>query len=195
VYNTDLQKFSHGNFDVAYDPRQAILQVTLKVTYRFEEGITPDRQAGLKARLDRAVQAWDNAGAYLLSMDEVLNPVIRIRFQLQEVASGAHFPIDVEKASRREWTGYDLNVGEDTSEAIFIHELGHVFGNYDEYRGRGFMGWVERRMYWHDNSFLNDTDALMNVGSQFRARYFDHFARYVNQHFARVGATYEAYVQ
>ena len=55
-----------------------------------------------------------------------------------------------------------------------IHELGHVYGNYDEYRGSGFMGWVERRMYWHDNDHLSDTSALMNDGSDFRARYFDH---------------------
>lgn len=193
--NTDLGKFLHGNFDVTYDPRSGILQVTLKVTYKFESGITPGSQADLKTRLRRAVQAWDNAGAYLLSRDSVLNPIIRIRFQLQEVASGAHFPIDVEKAPRREWVGYDINVWEGTTETTFIHELGHVFGNYDEYHGSGFLSWVERRMYWHDNAPLKDTAALMNSGTQFRARYFDHFARYVNQQFARVGATYEANVR
>lgn len=194
-YNTDLGKFSHGNFDVAYDPRLGILQVTLKVAYGFESGITVDKQEEFKTNLRGAVQAWDNAGVYLRSGDPVLNPVIPIRFQLQEVASGAHFKVDVEKADRREWVGYDLNVWENTSKQTLTHELVHVFGNYDEYRGSGFEGWLERRMYWHDNAHLKDTKALANEGMEFRVRYFDHFARYVNQQFHRLGVRYEAYLK
>src|SRR4051794_701756 len=73
--NTDLGKFSHGNFDVAYDPGKATLQVTLKVTYRFEKEINPNAQNQFKVRLNKAVQAWDNAGAYLRSKGPVLNPI------------------------------------------------------------------------------------------------------------------------
>jgi len=194
-YNTDLGKFSHGNFDVAYDSRLGILQVTLRVTYRFQSGITLAKQNEFKNNLKGAAAAWDNAGVYLRSADPVLNSVIRIHFKLQEVASGAHFTIDVEKAYRREWVGYDLNVWEDTPKQILIHELGHVFGDYDEYRESGFQAWVERRMYWHDNAYLGDTNALMNKGMEFRGRYFDHFARYVNQQFHRVGVKYEVYLK
>ena len=46
--NTDLGKFSHGNFDVDYDPNQATLMVTLKVTYRFRKGHYPGEPAQLE---------------------------------------------------------------------------------------------------------------------------------------------------
>ena len=50
--------------------------------------------------------------------------------------------------------------------------------------------WFERRMWWHDNDYLSDTDALMNSGTEFRVRYFDHFAKFVNNHFRNFGVTY-----
>lgn len=137
------------------------------------------------------VQAWNNAGAYLRCKNCVANPIIRIAFELKEVSSGAYFPVDVEKARRREWIGFDINVWERTDVSTLTHELGHVFGNYDEYGGSGVQAWLERRMYWHDNRFLDDYSALMNEGREFRARFFDHFARYVNQHFAGFGAKYQ----
>ncbi len=188
--HTDLGKFSHGDFDVDYDPRKGELVVTLKVTFSFEDGISPASHAALKWRLAQGVKAWDSAGAYLESDDLVLNPIILIRFRHLEVARGAHFTVDVEKEKRREWVMCDLNVWEHTDVQTFTHELGHAFGNYDEYRGTGFMAWLERRMYWHDNGHLDDVEALMNGGCQFRARYFDHFERYVNRHFSRLHATY-----
>jgi hypothetical protein len=137
-----------------------------------------------------AVKAWDNAQATLESSMFVLNPVIRVRFIMREVNSGEHKTVDVENDPRREWVGMDINIHKATTVTTLTHELGHVFGNYDEYKGGGFMAWVERRMYWHDNRFLSDTTALMNSGSQFRTRYFDHFQRFVNKHFAKVKAWY-----
>ncbi|MET0849943.1 MAG: hypothetical protein ABW020_02340 [Candidatus Rokuibacteriota bacterium] len=59
--NTDLDKFSHGNFDVRYDPGAAALITTLRVEYQFESGITPAEQATVKQRLAAAVQTWNNA--------------------------------------------------------------------------------------------------------------------------------------
>ena len=53
-------------------------------------------------------------------------------------------------------------------------------------------------MYWHDNNFLKDTGALMNLGfdaNAFRPRYFDHFEKYVNKQFAQVGAKYKVQVK
>ena len=64
----------------------------------------------------------------------VLNPVIRIRFILREVAKGEHKTVDVENSPRREWIGMDINIHKATSTLTLTHELGHVFGNYDEYR-------------------------------------------------------------
>lgn len=190
--NTDLGKFSHGNFDVEYRPREGRLAVGLKVKYQFESGINLAARTGVMNRLRQAVRAWSNAGAYLESDDFVLNPIIQIRFEMSVVNSGEHFVVDVEKGERREWVGSDLNVCQQTTTQTFIHELGHVFGNYDEYRGSGFGGWVERRMYWHDNDHLADTGALMNSGTAFRVRYFDHLERFVNERFRDFGAKYTA---
>lgn len=189
-YNTDLGKFSHGNFDALYIPGEGELWIVLKVKYKFEKGVTGPEQAAVKANLGQAVQAWDNAQATLESAMFVLNPVIRIRFILREVTSGEHKVVDVESGPRREWIGMDINVSKHTTVATFVHELGHVYGNYDEYRGSGLGGWIERRMYWHDNDHLKDTTALMNGGTQFRGRYFDHMQKWVNKHFLKVKAVY-----
>jgi len=193
-YDTDLGKFSHGNFDVMYIPGEGELWIILKVKYKFEKGITSSEQTAVKQRLAQAVQAWDNAGARLETGRFVLNPVIRIRFFLREVASGEHKTVDVEKGSRREWIGMDINVHKGTTVQTFIHELGHVYGNYDEYRGSGIGGWLERRAWWHDNDHLSDTSALMNAGTQFRARYFSHMRDFVNRKFVKVPAWYQAKV-
>jgi hypothetical protein len=189
-YDTDLGKFSHGNFDALYIPGDGELWIILKVKYEFEKGITPGEQTAIRGRMYLAVKAWDNANATLESSMFVLNPVIRIRFILREVAKGEHKTVDVEKDPRREWVGWDINIHKGTTTHTLTHELGHVFGNYDEYRGSGFLAWVERRMYWHDNRYLSDTNALMNSGSDFRPRYFNHFQNFVNRHFARVRAWY-----
>ena len=189
-YNTDLGKFSHGNFDAMYLPGDGELLIVLKVKYKFEKGVTPGEQTAVRGRLHLAVKAWDNAQATLESAMFVLNPVIRIRFELREVSSGAHKTVDVENNPRREWIGIDINVSKHTTVATFIHELGHVFGNYDEYRGSGLGGWLERRMWWHDNDHLKDLPALMNAGTEFRARYFDHMQKWVNRHFLKVKAVY-----
>jgi hypothetical protein len=189
--NTDLGKFSHGNFDVRYDPRAAALITTFRVECKFESGITPGEQLTVKQRLASAVQLWNNAPFYLKTDNPARNPLIFLRFELT-TGSNAHKTVDVEKDPRREWVGKDLNVHAGTSTAIYAHELGHVFGNYDEYLASGVVGWVENRGWWHDNDYFNDADALMNDGTEFRARYFDHFADFVNRRFRVLGVTYRA---
>jgi hypothetical protein len=189
-FDTDLGKFSHGNFDAMYIPGDGELWIVLKVKYKFEKGITSGEQTAIRGRTYLAVKAWDNAQATLETTMFVLNPVIRIRFILREVMSGEHKTVDVENSPRREWVGMDINIHKATTTHTLTHELGHVFGNYDEYKGSGFLAWVERRMYWHDNDHMSDTNALMNAGSDFRPRYFNHFQEFVNRHFARVRAWY-----
>jgi hypothetical protein len=189
--NTHLGKFLHGKFDALYIPGEGELWVVLKVKYDFDKGVTPGEQTAVRGRMYLAVKAWDNAQATLETTMFVLNPVIRVRFILREVSGGQHKTVAVKNGERREWVGlWDIHIHKGTTTHTLTHELGHVFGNYDEYRGSGFMAWVERRMYWHDNNHLSDTSALMNSGSDFRPRYFDHFQRFVNRRFARVGAWY-----
>lgn len=189
--NTDLGKFSHGNFDVRYDPRVAAVITTLRVEYEFESGITPAEQLTVKQRLASAVQQWHDAPFYLKTDDPARNPIIDLRFELT-VGPNPHKTVDVEKDPRREWVGSDLNVHKGTTVDTYVHELGHVFGNYDEYEGTGVDGWFERRMWWHDNDHLSDRNALMNSGTEFRARYFDHFESFVNKRFRVRGVTYRA---
>ena len=109
-YDTDLGKFSHGNFDAMYIPGDGEFWIVLKVKYKFEKGITSGEQTAIRGRMHLAVRAWDNAQATLESTMFVLNPVIRIRFILREVTSGEHKTMDVENGSRREWVGMDINI-------------------------------------------------------------------------------------
>jgi hypothetical protein len=189
--NTDLGKFSHGNFDVRYDPSSAALITTFRVNYKFESGITLAEQRIVKQRLNKAVQHWSKAPFYLKTDDPARNTIIALRFKLA-TGPNPHKTVDVEKEPKREWVGSDLNVHKGTSLNTYIHELGHVFGNYDEYDGKGVMAWIERRMWWHDNDHLGDTRALMHSGNEFRARYFDHFTNFVNKRFKKHSVTYRA---
>lgn len=191
--DTDLGKFSHGDFDVAYEPVRAVLQVTLKLKFEFEEGITLQSQQETRRRMSEAIQFWDGCGVVFKSRDPVLNPVIALRFQMKEVASGEHYTVDVEVERDREFVAIDINIDKDTTVDTLKHELGHVFGNYDEYDG----GFLENIMWWHDNDHHDDHEALMNhagthQGTEFRVRYFDHFERYINEEFGRIGARYTA---
>jgi hypothetical protein len=188
---TDLGKFSHGCFDVAYLPSSGSIFVTLRVQYRFEDGISGDQKTAFKNRLSAAVRTWDNADVFLKTDDFALHPLLDFRFFLCE-SSDFHFPVDVESDDRREWVGYDLNVGINTTTATLVHELGHIYGNYDEYCQNGFQSWLERRMWWHDSRFCSDKSALMSGGAEFRERYFDHFAKWVNTQFRPLGITYTA---
>jgi hypothetical protein len=191
-YDTDLGKLIVGNFDARYDPGEGELIIGLRVRYEFEKGITPTMQEVVRWKMRKAVEAWDNAQATLESRMFVLNPVIRIRFKLFEVSgTAANKKIHVAEGNVREKVMRAVTLSQHTSIQVIIHELGHVYGNYDEYKGSGFMGWLERRMFWHDNRFLSDTDAVMNGdGTEFRTRYFDHMQAFVNKHFAKVAAWY-----
>src|SRR5262249_20741299 len=88
-YDTDLGKLIVGNFDARYDPGEGELIIGLRVKYEFETGITPTMQQVVRWKMQKAVEAWDNAGATLESAMFVLNPVIRIRFKLWEVSGTA----------------------------------------------------------------------------------------------------------
>jgi hypothetical protein len=189
--NTDLEKFSHGHFDVRYEPSSAALITTFRVKYKFESGITPAEQRTVKLRLSTALKTWTKAPFVLKTDDPARNPIISLRFELA-TGPNPHKTIDVENEPLREWVGSDLNVHKGTSLYTYVHELGHIFGNYDEYGGEGVQAWLERRMWWHDNDHLSDDRALMHSGQEFRARYFDHFANFVNKHFRKHRVTYRA---
>jgi hypothetical protein len=191
--DTDLGKFSHGNFDAEYRPQAAQLLITFRAKYDFESGIPLLHQAEMKAGMLAAIDMWSHSGVYLRTRSlDALNEIIDIRFRLVET-DDYNKVVDVYKDPMRPYVFRDLNISIDWRKDVttLAHELGHVFGNYDEYGGSGFLGWLERRMWWHDNDHLDDSAALMNSGKEFRTRYFDHFQKFVNEHFEDLKIRYD----
>lgn len=188
--DTDLGKLSQGNFDVAYQPRSAELQITFRAKYDFEHGIPANHIMEFKRSMLAAIDIWDNSGVYLKTRSiEALNKIIQIRFQLVETDPYNKI-IDVDNDDDRAMVAFDLNISinDRNNVSLMAHELGHVFGNYDEYDG----GFLENLMWWHDNDHLDDKNAMMNSGyMEFRKRYFDHFQEYVNENFEDLGIHYD----
>jgi hypothetical protein len=58
-----------------------------------------------------------------------------------------------------------------------LMSFGHVLGLYHEYDG----GMLENAMFWHDNRYIKDKNAMMNSGSQLRQRYFEHYLKALNE--------------
>lgn len=178
--NTDLSKFSHGNFDFNFDPTSHVATVVVRVKPTFEEGISAEEKSAFISKLHRAVDEYWHDKAVLVPADGE-GPAIRVHVVLQENERSYHKVVDVERERTwpftRPWVGRDLNVGLGTDVLTLAHEVGHVLANYDEYDG----GWIENRGWWHDNNhFHEQNEVLMGNGTQLRPRYFDHFARKVS---------------
>ncbi|GIH09428.1 hypothetical protein Rhe02_74950 [Rhizocola hellebori] len=188
--DTDLGKFSHGNFDYNYDPNEPSVTIVVRVKYDFEEGISEEEKLKFKAMTEAAVRDGWNERAELVPADGT-GPSIPVRVVVQENNDSYHKVIDVEQHRSRPWVGMDLNTGIDDGEgnrhtkATMVHEFGHVLGNYDEYDG----GFFENRAWWHDNDHHDEENySLMGGGSQLHPRYFDHIA---NQTSTVAGERYE----
>jgi uncharacterized protein YukE len=176
--DTDLGKFSHGNFDYNYNPNEPSVTIVVRVKYQFEEGISEADKAAFKKMTEEAVRDGWNEKAELVPADGV-GPSIPVRVVVQENNDSYHKVIDVEQSKARPWVGSDLNTGIDDGEGnrhtkkTMVHEFGHVLGNYDEYDG----GFFENRGWWHDNDHHDAQDySLMGDGTQMHPRYFDHIA-------------------
>jgi hypothetical protein len=200
--DTDLGKFSHGNFDVEYQPKAAKVQVTLKLAFDFaDDAPIKDRQEFIDS-MRKAVGIWDRTNVFLRTTNpEAMNPIIRFGFQMLHVTTGEHKTVDTTTWFDRPFVAIDLNMKLKYKNkwATMAHELGHIFGNCDEYpTGDGCAGWFESIMWWRDNDHLDDLNALMNSGYnfnppviEFRKRYFNHFQKWVNEHFEDLGIRYE----
>ncbi len=192
--DTDLGKFSHGNFDVEYMPQAGKLLITFRAKYEFQSGIPLNQQAEMKAGMLDAIDIWSHSGVFLRTRSvEALNEIIDIRFRLVET-NDYNKIVDVYRDHMRPYVFRDVNISIDFRFDVdtLAHELGHVFGNYDEYGGSGISGWFERLMWWHDNNHLDDHQGMMNSGQkEFRIRYFDHFQSFVNDHFEDLGIRYD----
>jgi uncharacterized protein YukE len=176
--DTDLGKFSHGNFDYNYDPNEPSVTIVVRVKYEFEEGISEEDKRKFKQMTEEAVRDGWNERAELVPADGT-GPSIPVRVVVQENNDSYHKIIDVDQHRSRPWVAMDLNTAIDDGEgnrhtkATMVHEFGHVLGNYDEYDG----GFLENRGWWHDNDHRDEESySLMGGGSQLHPRYFDHIA-------------------
>lgn len=178
--NTDLGKFSHGNFDFNFDPNEPSVTIVVRVKYKLQKGISSEEAARFKERLQKAVNEFAHNRAELIPKDRN-GPRIPIRVILQENNSSYHKVVDLEKVRKwpfeRPWVGKDMNFGLNNGIVTLAHEFYHVLGNYDEYDG----GVLENSGWWHDNRYFSDQrKSLMGNGTELRERYFDHIARKVS---------------
>lgn len=183
--DTYLGKFSHGCFDIACTPAAAKVQVTLRVRFDFDSDVSTADQASVRTNFGKAISNWDKSGVYLWAEDErAKHPKMEIRFNFTEskVCNKSVKVCNNPGDDYREWVGmWSVHISNQTSVTTLTHELGHVFGNYDEYDGG-----IENNAYWHDNAYIKQQCALMNgSGREFAPRYFDHIARWVTEHFQK----------
>jgi hypothetical protein len=171
--NTELGMLSVGNFDFHFKDCAVLIWVWVK--YQFTDEITAAEQATFKTRFVDAVHAkWANTGYSLTGNVSCPCTTVPIRMHVEEnTGSFYHKLVDVEKRSdsdRRPNIMRDINVNLNTDDDTLGHEFGHVIGLYDEYDG----GFFENIMFWHRN-VPSDPDALMNIGTELRPRYFEHY--------------------
>jgi len=186
VKNTELGGLTMGNFDLHF--KNCEITAWCWLHFNFSDNITPVQQGRFKTRFINAVETvWGNSGYKLTGTGACPCADVPIKVHLQEnPGKFAHKRVDVESPSvpagstdkgndqdraRRPKVISDINVNFCTHDLTFAHEFGHVLGLYDEYDG----GFFENIMFWHKN--VNDPNALMNVGTELRPRYFEQYRK------------------
>jgi hypothetical protein len=191
LHNTDLNSpYVGGNFDFLYNGGASEAIITLNAFLSWRKTFTPDQQNRFKARLAAAAAVWDNvAQVQLKDGSGGFNKTINLRFNLNFVQDrdNANKVVDVHDTDTRAvwFTPYknrsmvmrEINVFIETKTEILAHELGHVWGLLDEYD----QNWLENHFspghIAGDSPLMKDKDSLMNIGIEFRTRFFTHFGR------------------
>ena len=171
--NTNLGAGLGGNFDFLFEGRG--VDVNVKVKFKFESDITPDEQRDFKRRFFDSIEIyWTYSGVGIDVLGDYPVKFIPINITAAEVSADEHKIVDVERTRSRSNVIYDMNIALNNNAGVIAHEFGHVLGLYDEYRSTGWNAW-ENLGPWKRLQYWKDTKALMNSGTELRARYFTHF--------------------
>jgi len=192
LYDTDLNApcFA-GNFNFMYDGNANKALATFNTDVSFKTGTT--NNAKVLTNLQEAAGYWNNAAAVeLKDKNGNYSRRIDLGFQLKPVTNpkysnkrtsvhpaGSKAIFYMQKD--REVVSLEMHIFDRSTPLEIAHELGHIWGLKDEYKDTGKIGWVTMKVspchVGTGSPFLNDTNAIMNGGDEFRTRYFIHFGR------------------
>jgi hypothetical protein len=186
VPNTELGKLLVGNFDFTYDGYKCTVLVRFK--FKIDSDVDKSAEPIMRERFFNAVaRFWTNTGYGLVRETNSKKDFIPIFIYLQEVADAksvhkiAHIQNFVSLTDGREIVLDEINIMPSSSENTLAHEFGHVLGNYDEYdpptKWEKYVG----TKLWIDEQHKDDKTALMNVGTELRDRYFEHYLQAVQE--------------
>lgn len=195
-YDTDLNApcFA-GNFNFAFDGNTNKAIATFNTDVSFKSGVTEADKLKIPAKLKDAAGYWNNAAALeIKDKNGNYSRRIDLGFELKLVTNSKYSNkrTSVHPAGskaifymqkNREVVSLEMHIFDKSSLLEIAHELGHIWGLKDEYKDSGKIGWVTMKFspchVGSGSPVLNDTNAIMNEGNEFRTRYFMHFGRAV----------------
>jgi hypothetical protein len=194
LYDTNLNApcFA-GNFNFMFDGVANKALATFNTDVLFKAGVPDPEKPNIWARLKEAAAYWNNAAALEIkdkngnysrqvSLGFELKPVTNPKYSNKRTSvhpDGSKAIIFMDKD--REVVSLEMHLFASSTPLEIAHELGHIWGLKDEYKDSGKIGWITMKIspchIGTGSPFLNDINAIMNGGNEFRTRYFTHFGR------------------